>query len=243
VVLGPFTAKVVAAAEWSSRHLKCPSSEKWAEEFERVFAFANGQSQFVNYFSRLTKSYSQFDSSLAELRIAYHLDQNGFPVVRWEPVAASGNAGEFVIRAGASDVFVEVKSPGWESELEPAEIAAGRARQPKYQDQGGSVEPWKAIRFAITKAYKKFDTGVPNLLVIADDLFVPLEIALDMYAERALYSRDGYFADSSCEKLGGIGIFWVTSDSEAVRHHMKLYENKSALPTAKLPDDLLARFT
>lgn len=243
--MGPLTSKVFAAAEWSREYPDFASSEKWANEIESVLSFADCHGQYLKYFNRLTRSYSQFDSGLAEWRVASHLDKNGFAIVVWEPVLASGNAGEFVVRSSSgAGVFVEVKSPGWESELEPAEIAAGRARQAKYQDlQGGAVKPWEAIRFAIRKAYKKFDPGMPNLLVVADDLFVQLENAPDMFTGRALYSADGCFASSAYEKLGGVGIFWVTSDEVEVSHHMKLYVNRNALPMTKLPDDLVARFT
>jgi hypothetical protein len=241
--LGPLTARVVGAAGWASSNPNCPSSQEWANEFERVFTYADNKGQFANYFNRLTsRSYSQFDSSLAELRVAYFLDRAGIQVVTWEPVPPSGNALEFIVACTSGEsVFVEVKSPGWESELESSELKAGRATQEKYgETEGRWVGPSDAIQFAIGKAYKKFDPASPSLLVIADDLFVKLETAPEMFAKQALYDPGGYFASSAYENLGGAGIFWVDHNTDPRSYRMKLFLNENALPTAAIPEAIVA---
>jgi hypothetical protein len=242
--LAPLTAKVVGAAGWASSKPDCPSYQKFADEFERVFNYADTKGQFLNYFNRLTsKSYSQFDSSLAELRVAYYLDRMEFPVVTWEPIPKSGNAGEFIVACPSGEnVFVEVKSPGWESELESDELKAGRAKEQKYRDiEGRCVAPEAALQFAIRKAYKKFDPASPSLLVIADDLFVQLETAPEMFAELALFNPDGYFASAVYENLGGIGVFWVDRDRDPLDYKMKLFMNENALSTAAIPKAMIKR--
>jgi hypothetical protein len=242
--LGPLTGKIVSAAGWASSNPKCPPSQKWAEEFERVFSFADYRGQYHKYFNRLTsKSYSQFDSSLAELRVAYYLDRTGFPTVTWEPIPKSGNAGEFIVACPSGErVFAEVKSPGWESELEPYELKAGRATQEKYRhNEGRSVAPHAAIQFAIRKAYKKFDPASRNLLVIVDDLFVRLENSPEKFAQWALYGAGGYFTSSAYENLGGVGIFWVDQDTVALSYTMKLFLNQNALSAATIPEEMVAR--
>lgn len=121
------------------------------------------------HFNRLiSNSYSQFDSSLAALRVGYYLESKGFPILNWGPIPKSGNAGEFTVACpSGGNVFVEVKSPGWESELEKNELKVGRAKQEKYQDNEGRwIGPSTAIQFAIRKAYKKFDPASSNFLVV-----------------------------------------------------------------------------
>ena len=84
------------------------------------------------------------------------------------------NKGEYLIQGpSGKNTFVEVKSPGWEGELSDEERKGGRLRQEKYLAfEGRPVAPWKAIQFAADKAYKKFATDIPNLLIVADDLFL-----------------------------------------------------------------------
>ena len=139
-------------------------------------------------------------------------------------------------------VFTEVKSPGWESELEEAELKAGRAKQEKYKDmEGGAVAPHAAIQFAIKKAYKKFDPASPNLLVIADDLFVQLETAPEMFAQQALYDSGGCFTSSTYQNLGGAGIFWVDRDCDPLNYKLKLFLNDKAPSTVAIPEEMISR--
>ncbi len=207
-----------------------------------MFQYADIESQFERYFNRLTKSYSQFDSALAELRVACHLDSKGLPISSWEPVPSSGNAGEYLIQCSSGEqVFVEVKSPGWEGELGLAELDSGRARQAKYIDGDSRwVDPAKRIQFAIEKAYKKFDPASPNLLVIAGDLFVAPESAPELFVQGALYDGgNGYFANSTYQNLGGVALFRVDSDTSLIRNELRLFVNPRFLPETKLPEGVV----
>ena len=243
--LGPLTTRVISAAGWASANPHCPSFQRWADEFERVFSYADSKGQFSNYFNRLTSnSYSQFDSSLRELRVAYFLDIAGFKTTEWEPMPKSGNAGEYIVVCpSGEEVFVEVKSPGWESQLSEPEKNAGRARQGKYKDlEARSIANYKAIQFAVHKAYKKFDPTLPNLLVIADDLFVQLENSPKMFAQMALYESGGCFNSSAFENLGGVGIFWIDQNSDELSYGMELFVNDHALPTVAIPEAMVKMF-
>lgn len=243
--LGPRTESVISAAGWARAKPHCPSSQRWADEFERVFSYADRIGQFARYFNRLTSNrYSQFDSSLSELRVAFHMHRSGFPATKWEPIKKDGNEGEYIVVCpSGEEVFVEVKSPGWESQLTESEINAGRARQDKHKDlEARSIATHKAIRFAIRKAYKKFDLSSPNLLVIADDLFVQLENAPKKFAQWALYEPGGCFTSSEFENLGGVGIFWVDQESDELGYRMELFINGYALPAASIPGTMVKKF-
>ena len=244
VRLGPLTSAVLSGARWKNQD-QYPASEVYADECEALLEFARARGQFDRYFSDLTASKRQRNSALAELRVAYHLDQSGFEIVEWKPVGLAPKEGEFLIR-GVSGVetFIEVKGPSWQSELSDDEIKAGRTEQDKVLYlEARSVAPWRAIQFAVKKAYEKFAPGVPNLLVIADDLFVSLQYGTEMMASMALYEKhyQGRFTIPDYEKLGGAGIFWMEPSGGRVRYTMKLFLNPYALG-APLPEDLVKKF-
>jgi hypothetical protein len=243
--LGLLTTKVISKAGWASSKPHCPSTQRFADEFERVFIYADRTGQFAKYFKKLTSMrYNQFDSALAELRVAYYMDSSGFPATKWEPIKKDQNEGEYIVVCpSGQEVFVEVKGIGWESQLTDSEKRAGRARQDKHEDlEARFVSTQKAIQFAIQKAYKKFDPSLPNLLVIADDLFVPLEYSPEMFAQMALYEPGGYFTGNAFENLGGIGIFWIDQGSEELGYGMKLFTNGYARPSVVIPEAMVKRF-
>jgi hypothetical protein len=220
-------------------------------------SFAKNEGQWNRYFGPIRGPNKQRNGALAELRVALYLKVNGFPVVAWSPVGAGGRQGEFVVEGSAKQrVFVEVKGPEWQSEVPEDERKAGRSRQPKYVDmECRSIPPrWEAIQFAIAKAYEKLRDNIPNLLVVADDLFVSLEHETDFEAEEALYSdcptNPGYISDRRYEKLGGVGVFWVNRgsiwESEHKRgrlnYQMRLHLNPNALSSTALPPDVHRAF-
>lgn len=206
VSLGPLAAKVCAAARWRGQD-EFPAWQVRADEIEQVLEFAQSSGQFDRFFSRLTASKTQRDGAIQELRVAFFFQRDGFPITFWEPAGAAGLVGEFSIGISTPpDIFVEVKSPGWESELTAQEIAASRAKQDKYPGiEGRAVAPWRNIRAAIRKAYPKFGPSRQNLLVIADDLFVNLtDWGGDLPAQMALFADHarldgevGYFRTSA----------------------------------------------
>ena len=232
--LGPRTRKLVSGSRWKDDY---PAKQEYADELETLLNFLESQGQCRSYIGRLEGPNKQRNAALMELRVALHLDRSGYPVVKWSPLGAGVNEGEFVVEGpDKRRVFVEVKGPEWESEVPKDELKAGRSRQPKYIDmEGQSIPPrYKSIQFAVDKAYKKFRDDTPNLLVIADHLFIPLEHETEFEAESALYSDSrtspGYFSDRRYEKLGGVAVFWVrlgrfwiSEDKQSLDYQMRLF--------------------
>jgi hypothetical protein len=98
------------------------------------------------------------------------------------------------------------------------------------------------------RTYPKFAPTQPNLLIIADDLKVPLQESLDhveiaLYADHERYGEKGYFSSTAFENLGGLGVFRALSLAfsaiPSVEYEFKLFDNPFALPSTKLPDSLL----
>jgi hypothetical protein len=223
-----------------------PSHQTWADEVERVLNFAQAKGQFEKYLPKLRGNARQRNSALAELRVAFFLFRNQFPVVEWEPIGANNREGEFTIRTPAgANIFVEVKSPSWEGELSDEERASGRKQIGKYlYAETRSIAPWERVQFAVNKAYGKFRSDTSNLLIIADDLFVSLEHGSEMQADLALFGQrnGGYFTNASKENLGGVGFFWVKNNLVEVWYEMKLFLNPHALPLVALPEQFARAF-
>ena len=242
--LGPLTSTVVDRARWDAAD-EYPAWQFFADEAERLFAFAESRGVFEMYLSELTGPSNQRDSALSELRVAFYFDRNGFRVTEWRPVGEARKEGEFAIACPSGEsVFVEVKSPGWEFELGQAERLAGRTKHPKYIDgEGRSLANDEAIVFAVEKAYPKFAATRHNLLVVVDDLFVSLEHGTDMWARGALYNQpEGKFTSSACERLGGVGCFWWATDYKNVWYEMPLFLNHHAAAECKLPGEFVKAF-
>src|SRR5271157_4025019 len=137
--LGPLGSALKTGARWTDEY---PAWQKYANELEALLQFTKASGQFPQYLGALQGSNSQRDSALEELRVAYHLEQNGFTVTEWRPVGDAGNEGEFMVRGRSNrSVFVEVKSPGWEGELTVEQRRSGRLNYPKYiNGEGGAVD-------------------------------------------------------------------------------------------------------
>ena len=253
--LGPLTSKLLNEAKWKNQD-KYPAWQSYADECERLLHFATQRDQWDRFWSKLTADNTrQRDSALNELRVAFHFEDNSFSIVNWEPIGNQAMEGEFLIQ-GTSGIqtFVEVKSPGWQGELfrfkSPSELpeaqqkyALDRKEKPKYIDlEGGPFSPAEGIQFAIKKAYPKFTSNTPNVLVIADDLFVSLEHGTEMRSQIALYDKDGCFAGPEYEKLGGVGIFWASNNLEKYWYEMKLFLNPHSLQSTALPEDMRRAF-
>jgi|SRR5215510_348704 len=146
VRLGPLVSTIRDGAAWAKED-EFPSDQTWADEVERVLSFTQMQGQFANYLGRLRGSAKQRYSALAELRTAFFLSRNSFPIVEWEPLGANSKKGEFFIRTPNSvDIFTEVKSPSWEGELSPEEITNGRKDQGKILDgEARMIAPWERV--------------------------------------------------------------------------------------------------
>lgn len=245
VQLGTLTSTIRDKARWSTED-QFPSDQVWADEVERILSFTHVRGQFEHYLGRLRGNARQRISALAELRVAFFFSRNGFRVVEWEPIGANNREGEFTIRTPAgTDVFVEVKGPSWEAELSHEERACGRKQMPKYlHGEVRSVGSWIDIRSAVDKAYGKFRSDTPNLLIIADDLFVGLEHGTGLNVGLALYEprHGGHFTNTSRENLGGVGIFYIKHNDVEVWYEMKLFLNPHALPAVAIPEQFALAF-
>lgn len=256
-VLGPLTNAVKSGAKWTEEY---PAWQKDADEFEKLLQFAQRNCVFAYYCNDLRLSDDRRNSALMELRVGLHLEQSGFGLVKWDPEGYEGAKGEFTVEGPDKqhDVFVEVKSPSYKGEVfdwkgktrSTSQLA--RVKQPKHLDgEGGAVAPWQGVRYAVDKAYNqqsKFRADTPNLLVVADDMFVSATRRSELTAFQALYSTyqtdPGYFTDKRCERLGGVGLFGVNQQlvEPDVTYQMTLFLNPNSLPGTKLPLDLCRAF-
>lgn len=175
--LGPLTQRVSKKNKWGDGF---PSSQALADELEDALAFINTEKQFIYFLPRLRQSANQCDETLSEVFVAYYLTHyKGFQIVSWRPRGAPSTKGgytegeyEISLQQGPM-IFVEVKSPGWESELSLSERKAGRDKLPKHQHgQCGTYNAEKEVLRIAREAMGKFTDAQPNLLVICDDLRV-----------------------------------------------------------------------
>jgi hypothetical protein len=229
-----------------------PSDAVWYAELEGLLAFVQAHNRLASFWPRLTTERTQErDDALQEIRIARFLTSNGFPIAQWEPLGNGNFIGEFSVQAlPAAPVFVEIKSPGWDGELTPEERASGRAKQDKYLDlEGRAVGPAQKIRMSVRKAYPKFLPSQPNLLVIADDLFVPLVNWGHVPVQQALFhtstileGEQGYFVTPRFENLGGVALFKVELSGKGLHYDFALYQNPLARPETSLPKTFVDTF-
>lgn len=246
-LLGPVARRLVSPACWADQY---PAFAACAKELDELLRFADEQGCLSAFVPKLESRNGQRDDALMELRVAYLLHHSQFPIVQWEPPGLNGRVGEYLIRTPEQqNVFVEVKSPGWEGQLSDEKRRAGRARQPKYvQLEGGAFGNWQPLQNCIAseKTYPKFAPTQPNLLIVADDLHVDLLETLDhveiaLYADHTMYGEMGYFTSARFENLGGVGVFRAFSEarSKGVEYEFQLFDNPFALPSTKLPDSIL----
>lgn len=148
-IFGPIASSLLLPVPWKDEY---PSSQEWADELELLLSFAKSQGQLSVVLPRIkTARANQRDEALNELRAAMFLQNRRFPIIQWEPPGAGSSVGEYLV--GVPDppnVFVELKSRGWESELSDEERLSGRTKLPKYIDgEGGAFENWKNLRDCI----------------------------------------------------------------------------------------------
>jgi hypothetical protein len=176
VNLGALTSRLKSEASWQDKY---PAWQPWADECEALLSFLSRHAALERFWPRLCAKPQQRDEAINEIRVAYFLDQAGFPIVDWEPQDGSGRRLEYAVAIpDQSKMLVEVKSPGWEAELTEAEREAGRAGQPKFKPgvtEGRAAGPIQVIRRAVDKARSKFSGVQPSLVVVSDDCLVNLD--------------------------------------------------------------------
>jgi hypothetical protein len=245
-LFGPAARRLVCPDRWTDKY---PATPAYAKELDVLLSFADDQGRLPDTVPRLESKNTQRDEALDELRVAYLLHHSQFPIVQWEPPGLNGKVGEYLIGTPeGQNVFVEVKGPGWESQLSDTERQAGRAKRPKYQHlEGAPLANWEPVQKCTSRAYPKFAPTQPNLLIIADDLKVPLhesleQVEIGLYVDHERYGERGCFTSAEFEDLGGLGIFRAVSLpslAESIEYEFKLFDNPFALPIVGLPGSLL----
>lgn len=244
-LFGPIARRLICPDRWKDEY---PATPEYAQELDALLDYGSEQDRLLNFIPRLESKAAKRDEALEELRVAYWFHHRGFPVAQWEPPGLNGKVGEYLIRSPEEkNVFVEVKSPGWEGRLSADQRHAGRTRQPKYQNgEGGAIGNWIPLQECIAseRTYPKFDPAQSNLLVVADDLMVnlhdiPQHIEVALYPSHKGYGVTGHFTSPAFENLGGVGIFRAFSGGRGVEYEFRIFDNSFALPTAKLPNSLL----
>jgi hypothetical protein len=248
----PLGAHLLGEARWLGQDAY-PATPEFRAELEELLKFLQLHKRLDSFWPRLTAPrITERDDALQEIRVARFLSSNGFPVAQWEPPGRGNYVGEFSIEASSSQpIFVEIKSPGWEGQLSQEQRDAGRAHEEKYQDLvGGPDDPWRAIRMSVRKAYPKFLTSQPNLLIIADDRFVPLATWGNLAAEQALLINNkalddeaGYFTTNQFENLGGVALFKAEDEVlRGLQYTLLLFPNPKARAETALPNRFAETF-
>lgn len=246
--LGPVARKLLSPDAWTDGY---PGPVAYVKELDVLLKFADEKGCLPRFVPNLEARNNQRDEALNELRLAYLLENLDFPVTQWDPPGLKGKVGEFLLNSPErTAIFTEIKSPGWESQLSPDEIKAGRAKQPKYIGRGvGKIGNWKAVHRCISspRTYPKFSSNQSNLLIISDDLRLSLHDSLfqvkgALYGEQRLYEVEGYFTNDRFENIGGLAVFNAFSivPSRGLEYEFIVFENPHALPTTKLPSSMLA---
>jgi hypothetical protein len=245
--LGPVARRLLSPDKWTDGY---PAWAAFSRELDALLYWADLKGCLSRFLGPLESRNHQRDEALNELRLAYLFDSLGYPVIQWDPPGANGKIGEFLLDTPEKvPVFSELKSPGWESELSPAQIKAGRQHLPKYNGlDGGAVGNYQPVHrcMASPKTYPKFTDNQANLLIISDDLKLSLHDTLfqvegALYGPKQHYGEDGYFTTNRFENIGGLGVFYAYSSaaSQGLEYKFVIYENHHALPATKLPQSLL----
>jgi hypothetical protein len=239
--LGPVARKLINPDRWRGEY---PAHPEYSRELDALLHFAKQNGYFKRFEPNIENKDRQRDKALSELRLAYLFTSLGFGIRAWDPPGANGMTGEFVLSSsGEPDVFVEIKSRGWESELTQAQKDAGLAKLLKYDVwKGGAVGNWQAVHACISSdnCYPKFLPMQPNLLIMADDLNVALHDSLfqvqeALFGEMCFFGEDGYFTTNRFENIGGLGIFNFGALSRGVEYEFIVFRNPNALPATQLP--------
>jgi len=217
------------------------SKPKWSvcnemkNEINKWLVFIQNKNQLKRYLPRLKDYKTRRDEALAEICSAYVIEVKlKYPVIRWEEKTVGGKDIDFIIRDGLDEIYCEVKSPGWESELKKKERLSGRKGLPKHiNGESRPIAPWRAIRYALKKSYPKFLPNCKNLVIVNDDLFVkildfPENIDIALFEDTGIYNNEkGYFVSNDFENIGGILILnWGLKTR--IEYRYKFIANKNS---------------
>lgn len=218
-----------------------PSCLEWKLEINKRLEFIKNKGVPNRFLKRLNAKKTERDEAFSEILAAYILEEKlNYKIIEWDRNTIGKRDVDFIIMAGLQEIYCEVKSPGWEAELNQAEKMSGRKSQPKYIDaEVRSLGLWANIQYAIIKAYPKFLPDKKNLVITCHDLFLGL-LEDDLNTNIALYSngsrynsvikkeQKGCFSDNAFENIGGVLIIEDTlySGDKEVTYKYKFFPNK-----------------
>ena len=129
--LGPAARRLISPETGGPTAI--PGPVAYSRELDALVDWASSKGCLWRFQSRLESKNTQRDEALAELRLAYLLDSVGFPIVGWDPPGANGKKGEYLLATPEkTDVFIELKSPGWENGNSPRRnVRPGGQHQPE----------------------------------------------------------------------------------------------------------------
>jgi len=242
VRLAPLTRTISHDASWRGQD-DFPANQIWADEVERILSFLESQCQFDRFLPKLRGKVTQRDGALAEARVAFFFFRNGFNILSWEPKGAGTYLGDIAIQwRELPGVFVEVKGPRWEGELDESELRGHRRSQPRYLNaEARWADPVGKLMEAVEKALPKFPDSRPNLLVVVDDmLFVsilewPKNIIVPSVAER--------LAAGKFSIIGGILVFNTVCYGQEIVYRTLFIENGECHPKCRLPRPMVKGLT
>jgi len=224
-------------ASWCHLDPFFPSNHVLADEIERVLSFLENKGQFDRYLPVLRGKLTQRDGAIAEARVAFFFNRNGFSIISWEPPGEKNRLGEFeIIWPNTKPIFVEVKGPRWEGELNDEELHRARCKEQKYPNgETRFVQPVERVIFEAEKAIPKFLPDKSNLLVVVGYLlFVPPS---DLPKKIIMPQLISALSDERFSRIGGIMIFDIqyNNKSESIEYQTIFINNPKALPVCTIP--------
>lgn len=240
----PILDDILKNAIWKDKD-EFPYDNLYADEIEKQLNYIKNKNWLVSYMPRLTKmDTTKRDEALTEICSSYFLEeQMRFLVKDLEPEGAGKKKGDFILSIDNTEIFCEVKSPGWEREIYKEQGPnSQRLHLPKYipvEVRWGDDS--EAIKYSVDKAYEKIPGNKPSLLIIVDDFWRSLfhETLFKITINRALYYEarpdpckdppSGYFAAKTHENLSGILFIQLQLNTSRVMYKNKLCLNEHAL--------------
>ncbi len=221
-------------------------NDSWKNEIEKWLLYINNKGELDRFLPRLTKMNSRkINEALAEISSAYLLESIlNLKVTGWEVPTNSDKNVDFTIDLNSEEVYCEVKSPSWQSELSKKEKLGIRKAQGKYiKNEVRFFGHWKNINYAIKKAYPKFLNNCKNLVIINDNLWLNiLDFPTDIQIKIALFNNGigyggikGVFISRDYENVGGVLFININPSSKESIFKYKFVGNPNALNPYNLP--------
>ena len=221
-------------------------NEALKKEIEKWLIYIKEKGELDRFKPRLQKmDYRKIKETLAEISSAYILEELlNYKVTDWEVDTLNNGNVEFTIKFNSKDIYCEVKSPSWQSELSDEEKVGKRKKQGKHiNNEVRFIDHCKNIRYAIKKANPKFLKDCYNLVIIQDDLFMPIlnwptptQIDIALYEDTGQHDKEiGYFAGKDYENVGGILIIDINPTNNK-RYKGKFFPNKNSKIPFTIPN-------